>query len=84
MAKAKARRAYAAQRRAAVIARDRGACVYCLRKLRADAVTIDHLTPTSRGGGEEVENVALACAGCNGEKADMLPLEFVLFRLGYR
>lgn len=32
--------------------------------------TVDHINPRSKGGGNELANLALACWECNHEKAD--------------
>ena len=52
-----------------------GKCIHCNARLvvLADGtpvgpVTVEHLVPTSAGGSDAPENVALACAGCNHEK----------------
>ena len=52
-----------------------GKCLHCNAKLviRDDGeplggATIEHILPRSHGGGEEPENLALACARCNAEK----------------
>lgn len=52
-----------------------GKCIHCnaLVVVEADGtpvgpVTIEHLVPSSAGGTESPENLALACAGCNHEK----------------
>lgn len=52
-----------------------GKCIHCNAKLviRDDGeplgeATIEHILPRSHGGGEECENLALACARCNAEK----------------
>jgi len=52
-----------------------GKCIHCNARLvvRADGtpvgpVTVEHIMPTSAGGTEAPENLALACAGCNHEK----------------
>jgi hypothetical protein len=71
-----------ATRKGAVLARDR-ACVYCGRPLDVASVTVDHLVPRSRGGDDSEANLAAACKPCNRAKADRLPLEFILERLGY-
>lgn len=35
--------------------------------------TLDHVVPLARGGADEESNLALACYGCNQDKADLLP-----------
>ena len=52
-----------------------GKCIFCNRKLYVDEngvpdhnVTIEHILPRSKGGTDELKNLALACAGCNHEK----------------
>lgn len=43
-------------------------CEYCHSSEFASAARfeIDHLQPRSRGGSDEIENLALACQRCNG------------------
>lgn len=48
-----------------VYERDGFRCVYCGS---ADNLTIDHLHPRSRGGSNEVDNLATACKSCNSQK----------------
>lgn len=52
-----------------------GKCLHCGRKLvvRDDGramgqATLEHVWPQSQGGGDTVENLAVACNGCNLEK----------------
>lgn len=52
-----------------------GKCIHCGRKLTiADdgtpisRATIEHIWPRTHGGENDIENIALACAGCNREK----------------
>lgn len=52
--------------RKAVFARDGGRCVYC----GANATSLDHVVPKSRGGPHTWDNVVSACARCNHVKAD--------------
>ena len=42
-------------------------CEYChsSERLSASRFTIDHITPRSLGGSDELENLALACRRCN-------------------
>ena len=50
--------------------RDGLACRYC----GADNdLTIDHLVPRSLGGGDEPENLAVACRSCNARKGARTP-----------
>ena len=53
-----------------VIARARGRCEYCLSSLTFSAApfTIDHVLPRALGGLSGLDNLALACGGCNGRK----------------
>ncbi len=58
--------------RRAVIARSRGLCEYC--RSRADHSTgsfaVEHIVSVARGGSNALDNLALACSGCNGHKYD--------------
>ena len=55
--------------------RDRRACQYCGARPAADALTIDHVLPRSRGGRSTWENCVLACVDCNRRKAARTPEE---------
>jgi 5-methylcytosine-specific restriction endonuclease McrA len=57
--------------RRAIFARDDHRCQYC----GADADSIDHVMPRSRGGEHVWENVAAACRRCNLYKRDRTPEE---------
>jgi len=59
---------YPVVNRRTVLMRDRGLCQYCGRL----AENVDHVTPRSRGGGNNWENVVASCAPCNNRKADKL------------
>lgn len=54
-----------------VRARDRGLCRYC----RAPGRTIDHVTPKSRGGSDDLDNLVVCCAICNSRKWARTPEE---------
>ncbi len=54
--------------RRAVFHRDDFRCQYC----GADAESIDHVVPRSRGGSHAWENVVAACRRCNTGKGDRL------------
>lgn len=55
------------RRRREIYIRDHYQCRNCGSK---ESLTIDHIFPISRGGGNEVENLQLLCASCNEAKAD--------------
>lgn len=54
-----------------------GRCVYC----GADADTIDHVLPLSRGGLHEIDNLVPACASCNFEKGSKTIGEWLNYRV---
>ncbi len=56
-----------------VFRRDDHACQYCLGKY--SDLTLDHVTPRSRGGGTTWENVVACCRRCNAKKRDRTPEE---------
>ena len=70
--------------RRAVLSRDDYTCIYCGVTVgdrhrgnilsRAD-FTVEHLVPSSRGGGSTWSNTACACYRCNHHKADRTPHE---------
>ena len=58
--------------RARIYQRDKYSCVYCggIKKL-----TIDHVIPKSRGGGNTWENMVTCCFDCNSKKGNKTPKE---------
>lgn len=60
--------------------RDR--CFYCEQPLRAGRAThIEHLTPISRGGTNEWDNLVYSCQPCNNSKRNKTLMEFVIHRM---
>ena len=51
-----------------VAARDKYSCVYCGANVQRIKCVVDHIVPLARGGGNEIENLALSCVKCNSEK----------------
>ncbi|NJM99062.1 MAG: HNH endonuclease [Phormidesmis sp. RL_2_1] len=49
-------------------------CEYChsSARLSASRFTIDHITPKSLGGSDELENLALACRRCNERRYNFI------------
>lgn len=54
-----------------------GRCIHCRSAIVVStrgetAATIEHIVPTTHGGTDDVENLALACARCNQRKGARL------------
>lgn len=54
-----------------------GLCAYCNRETTLDGdtalkATRDHIWPLSRGGGEGIDNIVLACRDCNSRKGNSM------------
>jgi 5-methylcytosine-specific restriction endonuclease McrA len=58
-----------------ILARDDNRCQYCGKRLSASQLSIDHVTPKSRGGKSTWTNVVAACNPCNTRKGGRLPWE---------
>ena len=56
-----------------ILERDSHTCQYC--RYRGDQLTLDHVIPRSRGGGETWENLVTACVRCNVKKGNRTPRE---------
>ncbi len=56
-----------------ILERDRQTCQYC--NYKGDTLTIDHIIPRSRGGGDTWENLVAACVRCNVKKGSRTPKE---------
>ena len=56
-----------------ILQRDNHSCQYCGTSL--EKLSIDHILPKSRGGGDCWENVTTACLKCNINKGDRTPIE---------
>jgi len=61
--------------RRTVLARDHYTCQYCGAQPGKANLTIDHITPRSRGGETRWENVVTACGTCNRRKGRRTPEE---------
>ncbi|MCU0534420.1 MAG: HNH endonuclease [Hydrococcus sp. Prado102] len=56
-----------------ILERDRHTCQYCSYK--GEQLTLDHIIPRSRGGGDTWENLVTACVRCNVKKGNRTPKE---------
>ncbi len=61
--------------RHSIFERDNHTCQYCGRRLPKSQLTIDHVVPQSRNGGDTWENLAVACVPCNVKKGNRTPEE---------
>lgn len=55
-----------------VFERAQGYCEYCLSQagVSPSSFSVEHVRPKARGGGNDLNNLALCCQGCNGRKSD--------------
>lgn len=58
-----------------IFTRDKHQCQYCGAQPEKSDLTLDHVIPRSRGGGNSWENLVLACARCNVKKSNRTPEE---------
>lgn len=58
-----------------ILLRDRYTCQYCHRSLPSVELTLDHVTPRSRGGPSTWENLVACCHPCNNRKGSRTPDE---------
>ena len=63
--------------RAAILRRERGACFYCLRELRAGAAVFDHVVASAQGGDNTYRNIVACCFECNARKGERSAEEFL-------
>lgn len=52
-----------------ILKRDNHSCVYCESKKQ---LTIDHIIPKSKGGGNTWDNLVTCCISCNSKKGDKM------------
>lgn len=51
-------------------------CHYCLKEIVLEDAQVDHKTPISKGGGNMIENLCIACVDCNICKGEMKSEEY--------
>jgi len=70
-------------RRAAIHARERGQCFYCLRQFVAGGRVLDHVVARASGGGNSYRNLVSCCVECNSQKGATAAEDFLrsLYRL---
>ena len=55
--------------------RDNYTCQYCGKNSSPEKLTVDHVIPSSRGGGNDWNNVLTCCSPCNLRKGNKTPKE---------
>jgi 5-methylcytosine-specific restriction endonuclease McrA len=58
-----------------IFARDSNHCQYCGRKFHTSELSLDHITPRSRGGLSNWTNIVCCCIECNTHKGGRTPAE---------
>jgi 5-methylcytosine-specific restriction endonuclease McrA len=58
-----------------VFLRDGHRCQYCGKRYSSTRLSLDHVLPRSRGGGDTWENIVCACLTCNVRKGHRTPKE---------
>ena len=69
------RRDAAGSKRVRIYMRDGFRCQYCGERKNPVELTLDHILPRSRGGGNSTLNVVTACRACNQRKGSRTPEE---------
>lgn len=63
------RKRLSTQKITSVLSRDGVKCQHCGTD---QDLTIDHIVPVSKGGGNELENLQVLCKSCNSKKKDLV------------
>jgi hypothetical protein len=63
--------------RAAIHARERDACFYCLRGLTPAVKCLDHVVPQANGGSNSYRNLVSGCLECNSDKRHHSATDFL-------
>lgn len=58
-----------------LFSRDGNKCQYCGQRFAMSELSIDHVVPQSRGGGNTWKNLVCACVRCNTRKGSRTPQE---------
>lgn len=64
-----------------ILEKQKGKCVTCAVCITTD-YSVDHITPLSKGGSNNKDNIQLLCKSCNSSKGNKDPIEFMQ-TLGY-
>ena len=47
-------------------------CAHCGKKLELNDMTVEHIWPISKGGGDEIYNTVALCKKCNNFKSNFI------------
>jgi len=61
----------------ALLERDSGRCIYCLKKVTAEKCVLDHIKSQARGGNNSYRNIAISCHECNSRKGEIEAIDFI-------
>ena len=59
-----------------ILLKNNNLCAYCGKELTVEFMTVDHVLPLARGGGNKIENLVPACLECNRSKSTMTLEEY--------
>jgi 5-methylcytosine-specific restriction endonuclease McrA len=58
-----------------IFARDHNRCQYCGKHYPTSELSLDHITPRSKGGGSSWSNLVCCCVKCNSKKGGRTPTQ---------
>jgi 5-methylcytosine-specific restriction endonuclease McrA len=61
----------------ALLERDNGRCIYCLKKVTAEKGVLDHIRSQAQGGDNSYRNIAVSCHECNSRKGEIEAIDFI-------
>ncbi len=69
-----------------IFIRDKYTCQYCMKKMKSNQCTVDHVIPKAKGGKSTWLNCVTSCRSCNSSKGDMdlKDFRYVLLREPYQ
>lgn len=75
------RRLFTTEERKAILKKCHGHCACCGKQLTERTMTVDHMIPLSRGGSNDISNLAPLCKPCNRIKSNTiyLPNAFYIY-----
>jgi len=61
----------------ALLERESGRCLYCLKKVTEEKAVLDHIRSQARGGNNSYRNIAVSCHECNSRKGETEAIDFI-------